>query len=77
MQPHKIRQLLDRHGLTKKQLARMAYTTERTIDRWSKGQTPICPARYHVALIKLEKIHPDTSADLRDHVARMEKEGYL
>jgi len=77
MQPHKITQLLDRHGLTKKELAKRSYTTERTIDRWSKGQTPICPARYHVALVKLEKMHAGTAADLRDHVARMEKEGWL
>ena len=76
MQPNKITQLLDRHGLRKAELARMAYTTERTIDRWSKGQTPICPARYHIALDHLAHKHPDTAADLRDHVERMQKAGW-
>ena len=76
MQPQKITQLLDRHGLRKPELARMSYTTERTIYRWVKGTTPICPARYHVALVKLESLHPDTAADLRDHVQRMREEGW-
>ena len=77
MTPQKIKQLRDRHGLPQERFAKMAYTTKRTVQRWEQGKTPVCPARYHVALVKLEKLHPDTAFDLRLHAQRMEKEGWL
>ena len=77
MTPQKIKQLRDRHGLTQTQFARMAYTSRNTVQNWENSRAPVDPARYHVALVKLEKLHPDTAFELRLHAQRMEKEGWL
>lgn len=77
MTPQKIKQLRDRHNLTQTQFARMAYTSRNTVQNWERNRAPVDPARYHVALVKLEKLHPDTEFDLRLHAQRMEKEGWL
>lgn len=77
MTPQKVYELRQRHGLTQTQFARMAYTSRNTVQNWERNRAPVDPARYHIALYKLQKLHPATADDMRLHVERMEKEGWL
>ena len=53
MDKNKVYQLRQRHGIDQIAFARIVYTTLRTVRRWEAGVTPVCPARFELAAMKL------------------------
>ena len=53
MDKNKVYQLRQRHSIDQTAFARIVYTTLRTVQRWEAGVTPVCPARFELAAMKL------------------------
>jgi len=55
--PQKIKELRQKHHLTRQQLAQIVLKTERAVASWERGERNMPQGLWELALLKLEKQH--------------------